>query len=202
MELVAPLGRLHDGKALVTAVGVQERAAAKAGPRIPLGDPRHLEVLEFLEDEATTLDRNDLMAWVSLLAEDVVYRMPVRQTRHRDDGSEFAPHMFHMNESAGTLFIKAMRLTQAPSAWAENPPSRTRRFITNVRVHETDIDAEYFVTSSVLLVRNRYDHTRSDLLTAERHDVVRRTDGGFELAERYLFVDQATIGTPNLAVFL
>jgi 3-phenylpropionate/cinnamic acid dioxygenase small subunit len=182
--------------------GVGERARAKAGPRIPMGDERYFAVLEFLQDEATLLDRHDLMAWVSLLAEEVTYRMPVRQTRARDGEDEFAPHMFHMNESAGTLFIKAMRLAQAPSAWAENPPSRTRRFVTNVRVHETEVDDELFATSSILLVRNRYDHPRSDLVSAERQDVVRRTADGFRLAERYVFVDQATLGTPNLAVFL
>jgi 3-phenylpropionate/cinnamic acid dioxygenase small subunit len=187
---------------MTTDAHTRDGADTVPGPRVPTGDPVYFAIVEFLEDEAAALDRSDLMGWVSMLAPDVVYRMPVRQTRDRDGGSEFASGSYHINDSAQSLFIKAMRLAQAPSAWAENPPSRTRRFVTNIRVHESPVDAEYRVTSSVLLVRNRYDRPTSDLLSAERRDVVRATDDGFVLAERYVYVDQATIGTPNLAVYL
>src|SRR3546814_17490129 len=36
------------------------------------------------------------------------------------------------------------------SAWAEDPPSRTRRLVTNVFVEETDKPAEFVVTSYLL----------------------------------------------------
>lgn len=200
------------------ATGLQDRIHTKAGERVRMGDPLYFDIVEFLEDEATMLDNSELMTWVTIMAEDLVYRMPVRQTRGRDDASEFAKHMYHVNESLGTLFIKTMRLAQTPSAWAENPSSRTRRFITNIRVYRTERDDEVFVTSSILLIRNRYDHPTYDLVSAERQDVIRQAPtvtpppeaggaaaeagGGFKLAERYIYVDQATIGTPNLAVFL
>jgi 3-phenylpropionate/cinnamic acid dioxygenase small subunit len=88
------------------------------------------------------------------------------------------------------------------SPWAENPVSRTRRFITNVRVHRTDKDDEFAVTSSILLVRSRYDEDKLGLLSAERNDVIRRTDDGFRLVSRDILADQATLGLANLAVFL
>jgi 3-phenylpropionate/cinnamic acid dioxygenase small subunit len=190
------------GAAAVTS-GTAERIKSRAGERIPMRDPLHFEVVEFLEDEATMLDHNELMSWLQIMAEDVVYRMPVRATRLRDDeGGDFEDRMFHLDDSLATLSTKAMRLATTPSAWAENPPSRTRRFITNIRVYRTAEPDEYFVTSSILVVRSRYDRAELDLVSAERHDAVRRSDAGFKLAERYIFVDQSTIGTANLAIFL
>jgi 3-phenylpropionate/cinnamic acid dioxygenase small subunit len=88
------------------------------------------------------------------------------------------------------------------SPWAENPVSRTRRFITNIRVHHTGVDNEYKVTSSILLVRSRYDEDKLGLLSAERIDVIRRTDEGLRIARRDILADQATLGLANLAVFL
>jgi 3-phenylpropionate/cinnamic acid dioxygenase small subunit len=182
--------------------GVAERIEQRAGERIPMRDPLHFEIVEFLEDEATMLDHNELMSWLQLMSDDIVYRMPVRATRLRDDAGDFEGRMFHLDDSLATLSTKAMRLATTRSAWAENPPSRTRRFITNIRVHRTKVSDEYFVTSSILVTRSRYDRSELDIVTAERHDVLRRSDAGFKIAERYIFVDQATILTANLAIFL
>jgi 3-phenylpropionate/cinnamic acid dioxygenase small subunit len=173
-------------------------------PRVPVGDPLHWELVEFLEDEATLLDHSRLLDWLQLLAPDLLYRMPVRVTRMRDDrsGEEFSSGMFHFDENATTMFVKVTRMATTPSPWAENPVSRTRRFITNVKVHRTDNADEFAVTSSILLVRSRYDEETLGLLSAERNDLIRRTDEGFRVARRMILADQATLGLANLAVFL
>ncbi len=171
-------------------------------PRVHLGDPLHFEILEFLEDEATELDDNELMKWYARMAPDILYRMPVRSTRDRVDGSEFSTGMFHFDENALTLGIKVTRLALTQSAWAEKPPSRTRRFITNVRVYRRPEDDLFEVRSSVLLVRNRYQESNLELISYRRTDLLRRTEDGFQIAERMIYADQATIGTQNLAIFL
>jgi len=171
--------------------------------RIHLTDPLHWEIVEFLEDESTALDDNDLTAWFQNMAPDIVYRLPVRMTRDRADGSEFAEGMFHFDEDYMTLGTKVMRLAATQSAWAEKPPSRTRRFVTNIRAYRLDGDAEeYEVRSCILLVRNRYQESDLEVLSARRTDVLRRTDAGFKIARRTILPDQATLGTQNLAVFL
>jgi 3-phenylpropionate/cinnamic acid dioxygenase small subunit len=173
------------------------------GERVRAGESLHHEIVEFLEDEASLLDNSRLLDWLQLLAPDLVYRMPVRVTRMRDDvDSEFSDGMFHFDENATTMFVKVTRMATTASPWAENPVSRTRRFITNVRVHRTDKDDEFAVTSSILLVRSRYDEEKLGLLTAERRDLIRRTDEGFRVARRDIYADQATLGLANLAVFL
>lgn len=170
--------------------------------RVRATDPVHVELVEFLEDEVALLDDFDLLNWVNLMSPDVVYRAPVRVTRLRDDGPGFAEGMYHFDETFATLFMKVSRLCLTASSWAENPPSRTRRFVTNVRVHEGDTDDRYDVTSSILLVRSRYDDTHLELLTARRDDVIRRDDDGWKIVRRTILLDQATLGLQNLTVFL
>ncbi|MDQ1498040.1 MAG: hypothetical protein QOI86_1380 [Actinomycetota bacterium] len=174
-------------------IGRQLRASA--------GDPAYLEIVEFYDDEVTYLDANDLESWVGLMAMDIVYRAPVRQTREIGSGPEFADGMFLFEEDFMSLLAKGMRLTKMSSAWAENPPSRTRRFVTNVRVHETDVEGEYYVTSSILLLRVRYDQRQPDFLSARRVDRLRRDGDSFKIARRTIEFDHATIGLQNLSVY-
>ena len=88
------------------------------------------------------------------------------------------------------------------SAWAEDPPSRTRRLVTNVLVEETDKPQEYSVRSYLLVTRSRFNFDEYDLISAERRDILRADGEGFKLAKREILLDQAVLGTPNLAIFL
>lgn len=175
------------------AIGHRLRASA--------GDPAYLQIVEFLDDEVTFLDDNDLESWVGLMAMDVVYRAPVRLTREVGAGPDFADGMFLFEEDFMSLLAKGMRLTKISSAWSENPPSRTRRFVTNVRVHETEVEGEYHVTSSILLLRVRYDQPQPDFLSARRVDRLRRDGDSFKIARRTIYFDHATIGLQNLSVY-
>lgn len=169
--------------------------------RVHFGQAEHFEIVEFLEDEATLLDAGKLLEWLGLMAIDLRYQMPVRSTRDLVDGSEFSTGMFMFDETIMTLGIKATRLAATTSAWAEKPPSRTRRHVTNVRVFKA-ADGEYEVTSSLLLLRNRYQEPNYEIISARRVDRIRRQDGSLKIARRMIYNDQATLGTQNLAVFL
>jgi len=96
---------------------------------------------------------------------------------------------------------RVLRLS-GKSAWAEDPPSRTRRLVTNVFVEETANPDEYVVTSYLLLTRSRFKDHHVDIISGERRDVLRMREDGFKLARREVIIDQAVLGTPNLAVFL
>jgi len=188
----------------VTTTEQATQAVAEAQPlqRVHYGEPEHFEIVEFLEDEATLLDSGKLMEWLGLMAVDVRYQMPVRSTRDQIDLSEFSTGMFMFDETIMTLGIKATRLAATTSAWAEKPPSRTRRHITNIRVFRTAVDGEYEVTSSLLLLRNRYQEHNYEIISARRVDTLRRLDGTLKIAKRVIYSDQASLGTQNLAVFL
>ena len=172
------------------------------GDRVRAGDPAYDQVREWLDDEAYLLDAGRTLDWAKFMAEDLVYRLPVRQNRLRDDPMpQFSTTMFHYDENYTTLVMKVMRLATTASPWAENPVSRTRRFVSGVRVHRLPADGEYAVTSSLLMTRSRYTEPVPLILSAERQDVLRRSGDGFLLAELTILVDQTTLGYPNLAVF-
>jgi PAH dioxygenase small subunit len=158
-------------------------------------------VQEFLELEASLLDTGRFEEWLGLLTEDVVYRVPVRVTR-RVGATNVVSDMFHFDENRQSLGLRVRRLGTGV-AWAEDPPSCTRRFITNVRVQPHGVaEDEVLVTSYLLLYRSRGDDGSHDLVSAERHDVLRDAGDGWRLCGREVLVDQTTLGTKNLAVFL
>lgn len=173
---------------------------ALAGPRVKSGDPAYHDVVDFLIDEALLLDHNQIDEWYELLAEDLVYRMPVRRTVYRDQGLGFDPVMGHFDETYESMTSRIKRLRSA-SAWAEDPPSRMRRFVSNVRVAAMEPPGEFAVTSYVLALRSVWAKSEFDIVSMERHDVLRRDEASFKIARRIIYCDQSALETPNLSVF-
>jgi 3-phenylpropionate/cinnamic acid dioxygenase small subunit len=169
--------------------------------RVRSGSDVYNEIVDFLYDEALLLDHNQTDDWFELLAEDLVYRMPVRRTVHRDQGLGFDPVMAHFDDDYSTMTVRIKRL-HSLSAFSEDPPSRVRRLVSNVRVHETDTDGEFAVGSYVLALRSRWDQPVFDLIPVERDDLLRRHGDSFKIARRIMYPDQSVLGTPNLAIFL
>jgi ethylbenzene dioxygenase beta subunit len=153
---------------------------------------------EFLYREAELLDDGRFREWLDLLTDDVRYRVPVRQTRERGE-SGVSDEMFHLDEDRDSLTLRVDRL-ETGFAWAEDPPSRVRHFVTNVRARPRD--DELAVRSNLLLYRGRWDRAEHDLLSAERHDVLRPGPDGLRLAARTVVLDATTLPTLNLAIFL
>jgi 3-phenylpropionate/cinnamic acid dioxygenase small subunit len=162
----------------------------------------YVELHEFLDDEAALLDNDRLTEWLELLAEDLVYRAPVRVTKHRADGPGFSPTMAHFDDTYSSLARRVARATQSPNAFAVDPPSRVRRHVSNVRVYRTAKNDEYRVLSYVLAARSHADQSALGVVSAERQDVIRRTDAGWRLSRRDIYLTQSTLGVPNLAFFL
>ena len=108
--------------------------------------------------------------------------------------------MFHFDDDYHSIQMRLGRLQK--SAWAEDPPSRCRRFVTNVRIGECETAGEYEVVSYIYLERSRGDNPENERLTAERRDIWREVDGAYKLASREIIVDQSVLGMSNLAVFI
>ena len=169
--------------------------------RVPLGSPVYNRLLETLYDEAAALDERRFDDWAAMLAPDLIYQAPIRLTRtgaNRD--RDVMRTMFHFDEDHGSIMVRTGRLQK--SAWAEDPPSRCRRFVTNVRVGECETAGEYEVVSYLFLERSRGDNPENERLTCERRDVWRETGDGYKLSRREIIVDQSVLGMSNLAVFL
>lgn len=165
---------------------------------LPYSDPAHLAAHQFLVEEAALLDAADYSGWLDLLTDDIRYVMPVRVTTAR--GAPASNGMGHFDEDMYALRKRVQRLA-TDHAWTEDPPSRTRHFVTNMRTFRTGPD-ELKVESALLLFRSRGDTRDADLISAGRADLLRETPGGLMLARREITVDEAVLRTQNLAVFL
>jgi phthalate 3,4-dioxygenase beta subunit len=108
--------------------------------------------------------------------------------------------MGHFDEDMHSLRKRVQRLA-TDHAWTEDPPSRTRHFVTNVRTFRHQA-AELRVESAVLLFRSRGDTREPALISAGRTDLLRETGDGLRLARREIKVDESVLRTQNLAVFL
>ncbi len=179
-----------------------EAADEPAGRRIKASEPRYMELLDFLWEEAAALDRHDHVAWKAMLDPDVRYVMPVCVTRRRGTGEAYATEAVHFDEDYHSLSFRIRRIEET-LAWAMDPAPRARRFVTTIRAWESDEPGVFDVNSSLLLHRTAEDDFRTDVITALRMDKVRDAgDGKHLLLARKIIADQSTIGTHNLAMFL
>ena len=160
----------------------------------------HFRVQQWLVHEAELLDNRRYRDWLALLTDDVVYRMPVRVTSAHSLDDSTLEDMDHFDEDRYSLGKRVERF-ETEHAWTEDPPSRTRHYVTNVRVSDDGGD-ELIAKSYLLLFRSRGDVREPDLVSAERTDVLREVEGELRLARRDVLVDESVLRTQNLAVFI
>ena len=160
------------------------------------------EIEQFLYHEAELLDERRYREWYELMADDIHYWAPTRYnrtTRELDQENSTVGMMAHFDDDKRTL---GWRVTQYESGmhWAEDPPSRTRHLITNVRIRPAEEDDEYTVRSNFLCYRNRLE-TEVDIWAGQREDKIRRVGpGAFEVAARTILFDQTVILSKNISV--
>lgn len=162
-------------------------------------DQVYREVRDFLFFEAELLDAGCYREWLELVTEDVHYFVPVRVTRERGAPTDLIETMGHMDEDHDSLEMRVLRL-DTEAAWAEDPPSRSRHFVTNIRVATGEGEEELAVRSNLLLYRTRGDIPHFDMVSCERHDMLRREEGSLRLANRRVILDQSTALTHNFAL--
>ncbi|MBJ22683.1 MAG: hypothetical protein CL933_25005 [Deltaproteobacteria bacterium] len=170
------------------------------GEPAPFASAPYGEVMDFLHHETQLLDDGALDEWLDLLSDDICYLMPIRTTQARTGGSGFVDAGFY-DDSKPSLAARVQRYLETSSAWVEDPPSRVRRFVSNVRVWLAQ-DGDRYVRSNYLVLRSRLDAKEYELVSAERRDLLRPIDGGLKLLKRHIYCDQTLLGVQNLSFLL
>ncbi|GAA4232797.1 3-phenylpropionate/cinnamic acid dioxygenase small subunit [Streptosporangium album] len=114
------------------------------------------KVERFYTAEAALLDHHRYEEWLGLFTDDTHYFMPIRRTvPRRELHKEFTKpgEMAFFDDDKDMLTGRVLKL-RTGTAWAEDPPSRTRHLITNVRIVEDDA-AGLTVESNFLLYQTR-----------------------------------------------
>jgi 3-phenylpropionate/cinnamic acid dioxygenase small subunit len=155
------------------------------------------EVEQFYYHEAELLDGGRYREWLDLVADDISYEVGTRPTvdAYQEDA---VPPSLAFEDDKRSLTWRVGRC-ETGMAWAEEPRSRTRYLITNVRI--TPAGDDLAVRSNFLLYRNRLE-TTVHVLAGERVDTLRPADGGeFRIVRRAVTLDQNVILSTNLSMF-
>lgn len=121
---------------------------------------------QFLIREAELLDERRFEDWLALYDADAWYWAPVLP-----ESSERGLALAHYDEDRTQMEARVRRLRQ-PSAWSEQPPTRTCRLIGSVRLAEQLPDGALTVRSSLIVheYRNRgAGETRRTYAASVRH---------------------------------
>jgi p-cumate 2,3-dioxygenase beta subunit len=139
------------------------------------------QVEDFIVQEAALLDEWRLDEWLALFTEDARYVVPATDTPSGDPKETLGI----INDDMARLRGRVERL-QSRHAHREFPWSRTRRFVTNVRIKEIAGD-EIRVNASFLVYRIRSGQV--DPLIGSYTYTLRRIDGTLRIAGRKAVLD-------------
>jgi 3-phenylpropionate/cinnamic acid dioxygenase small subunit len=150
-------------------------------PAVTLVD--HYQIERFLYHEAGLLDRRAYPEWLALLTRDIIYRVSSRQVR---DLTADPLDIVLTDENFAGLKSRLDQLGNPRLTHAENPPTLTRRFISNIETSNIEtsnietshgVSADSFlVRANILVHRSRPDEDTGRLLAGSRNDIIRRID--------------------------
>ena len=172
------------------------------------------QIEQFLYREARLLDARQFRQWLELFTDDVRYWMPMRSNRYSVtskaisilDGSRYEEvdlskegELAIMDETKDSLERRIDRLDTG-MAWAEDPPSRTRHFISNIEVEPGERESEIKVYSNFIMYRSRGEK-EEDFYVGSREDILRNVDGEWKIARRKIVLDQNVLLAKNVSNF-
>jgi p-cumate 2,3-dioxygenase beta subunit len=138
-------------------------------------------VEDFLYEEAALLDEWRLDEWLELLTEDATYEVPSTDTPDGDPQNT----LFLIADDKTRIRSRVAQLL-GKSAWAENPPSRTRRLISNVRVRQVEGEAIH-VMANFVVYRLRFE--QMDTYVGRYEYTLVQRDGRLKIRARKAILD-------------
>ena len=125
--------------------------------------------------------------------------MPIRRTVTLSDiDREFTKRgdMSFYDDDKPALAMRVAKM-ESGSSWSEDPPSRTRHIVDNVRITGVN-GAETTVELAFILYRSRLD-TEESMWVGRRVDTLRRVGGDLKLCGREIYLDQTLIRATNMS---
>ncbi len=153
------------------------------------------EVEELFFLEADLLDEWRLDDWLNLLTEDASYFVPPNDLPDADASDT----LFLVADDMIRLQERILRL-QDPNCHAEFPHSRTRRFISNVRVLADD-GGTLTVSANFIVYRHRR-HESPRIFTGRYRNKLKRINGDLKIYERRAILDAEELGPMGAVSFI
>lgn len=165
------------------------------------------EVEEFLYHEADLLDQRCFREWLDLLAEDLVYFMPIRRNvkfgQHAErENTRQGEGISWFDEDKWTLTKRVEQILTGVH-YAEEPLSRVTHMVSNVRLLDVQPSAEapheVTVGCRFLIHQNRVEY-ETYTFVGRRTDVLRRAGESWQIARRELILEQNVLLAKNLSI--
>ena len=147
--------------------------------------PTRSEVEDLLYSEAALLDDWRLEEWLELLTEDAIYQVPPTDVPEGDARNT----LFIIADDAVRIRSRVKQLL-GKFAWAENPHSRTRRMIANVRVLGAEGE-NILVSANFAVHRMRYESV--DTYIGHYEYKLRRAGSALKIRERRAILDNEAL---------
>jgi 3-phenylpropionate/cinnamic acid dioxygenase small subunit len=156
-------------------------------------------IQRFLYREAGLLDRREYHKWLSLLTDDVRYRVTAAVAR---DAGASARDYAIIDERMTGLRSRIDQISNPRLTRAENPPSMMRRVVSNIEAHHAEGSGDVAVESYLLAYRSRPGVPEGGFYVAVRRDTLRRSDGDWRLARRTVQLDHLVLFDGALSALL
>src|SRR5690625_4850988 len=158
----------------------------------------HHEISALLFREARILDEERYTEWLEFFTEDVHYWVPgVENLARRDlERSTSVDHMAHFDDTMDDLRMRVERFV-APTAWAEDPPTRHLHLISNIEVFETEEPDVHRVHSAFVNYRSQGESENATLY-GRREDLIKQvSEREFKISKRVVVLRHNVLPAKN-----
>jgi len=160
------------------------------------------DVMQFYIDEAWMLDERRFKEWFALLTEDIFYYSPrVKNVYRREIEREIPARgtdIAYFEDNHEAMQVRVERL-ETGMAWADDPPSRTRHFVSNLKVRRLE-NGEVFAKTAILVYRSHLE-TDQDIYSGYREDILRPDGDSWKIAQRTIILDANVLLSKNISIF-
>ena len=165
-------------------------------------------VEDFLYREADLLDQRRFNDWLDLIADDIVYFMPIRRNvkfgQHEEQENTKAGQGISWFDEGKWTLTKRVEQIMTGVHFAEEPLSRVCHMVSNVQILEArpsfEVAEEVVVRSRFLVHQNRVEYETYTFI-GRRTDVLRKSEGDWKIARREIVLDQNVLLAKNLSIF-
>ena len=166
------------------------------------------EIEDFLYLESDLLDQRRFNEWLDLLADDLIYFMPVRRNvkfgQHAElENTKQGEGISWFDEDKWTLGKRVEQILTGVH-YAEEPLSRVTHMVSNVRLLDVRPSVEdvreVSVSCRFLVHQNRVEYENFTFI-GRRTDELRRAGTSWQIARREIILEQNVLLAKNLSVF-
>ncbi len=149
------------------------------------------EVEQFLFHEAALLDARRFDEWLEQFTDNAIYLSPIVPIHQAPQAIPLEHGFGIFNEDRRFLELRIARL-KTRYAHAEQPPSRTRHLLSNVRISAATNKKDLEVAANFIVFQSRLEDTEAFFVGA-REDSLIQTDTGWRIACRRILFDHRTL---------